>query len=97
MIFSCNRIKRGYNTLKAGGYQLFYWISEAPAAELDFVLQKGGEIIPLEVKSGANTHARSLNHFRKLFQSEMAIRLSEKNFGFEEGVFSVPLYAAFCI
>lgn len=84
-------------TLKAGGYQLFYWTSEAPAAELDFVLQKGGKIIPLEVKSGANTHARSLNHFRKLFQPEMAIRLSEKNFGFEEGVFSVPLYAAFCI
>lgn len=84
-------------TLKAGGYQLYYWTSEAPAAELDFVLQKDGEIIPVEVKSGTNTHARSLNHFRKLYQSEMAIRLSEKNFGFEEGTFAVPLYATFCI
>ena len=51
----------------------------------------------MEVKSGANTHAKSLNHFRKLYQPEMAIRLSEKNFGYEEGIFSVPLYAAFCI
>lgn len=84
-------------TLKAGGFQLYYWTSEAPAAELDFVLQKEGKIIPVEVKSGANTHARSLNHFRKLYQPEMAIRLSEKNFGFEEGTFAVSLYAAFCI
>ena len=83
--------------LRTGGYPLYYWTSEAPAAELDFVLQKEGKIIPVEVKSGTNTHARSLKHFQNLYQPEMAIRLSEKNFGFEEGVFAVPLYAAFCI
>ena len=84
-------------TLRAGGHQLYYWTSETPAAELDFVLQKEGKIMPVEVKSGKNTHARSLKHFRNLYQPEMAIRLSEKNFGLEEGVFAVPLYAAFCI
>ena len=83
--------------LRAGGHQLYYWISETPAAELDFVLQKEGKIIPVEVKLGKNTHARSLKHFRNLYQPEMALRLSEKNFGLEEGVFAVPLYAAFCI
>ena len=83
--------------LRAGGHQLYYWTSETPAAELDFVLQKEGKIIPVEVKPGKNTHARSLKHFRNLYQPEMALRLSEKNFGLEEGVFAVPLYAAFCI
>lgn len=83
--------------LRAGGHQLYYWTSETPAAELDFVLQKEGKIIPVEVKSGQNTNARSLKHFRNLYQPEMALRLSEKNFGLEEGVFAVPLYAAFCI
>ena len=36
--------------LRAGGHQLYYWTSETPAAELDFVLQKEGKIIPVEVK-----------------------------------------------
>ncbi|MCM1136603.1 MAG: ATP-binding protein [Clostridium sp.] len=83
--------------LKAKGYQLYYWTADAPAAEVDFVIQKEGKIVPIEVKSGENTHARSLKHYQKLYQPELVIRISEKNFGYEEGVFAVPLYAAFCI
>lgn len=83
--------------LKTGGYQLYYWTSEAPVAEVDFVIQRGKEIVPVEVKSGENIHARSLKHYQKLYQPEMVIRISEKNFGYEEGVFAVPLYAVFCI
>lgn len=83
--------------LKSAGYQLYYWTSESPAAEVDFVIQKEGKIVPVEVKSGENTHARSLKHYQKLYRPELVIRLSEKNFGYEEGVFAVPLYAVFCI
>lgn len=83
--------------LAAGGHQLYYWTSDAPAAEVDFVIQKEGCIVPIEVKSGENTHARSLWHFRRLYQPKLAIRISEKNFGYEDGIFSVPLYAVFCI
>ena len=82
---------------KANGYELYYWTDNSPAAEIDFVLQKEGKVIPVEVKSGENVKSKSLNHYRNLYNPEISIRLSEKNFGYGEGVFAVPLYAAFCM
>lgn len=84
-------------TLKAGGYDLYYWTLDAPAAEVDFVIQKEGRILPVEVKSGEHVKSRSLKHFQKTAASEKMIRLSRKNFGREEGILAVPLYAAFCL
>lgn len=84
-------------TLTAGGYHLYYWTSDAPVAEIDFLIQKEGKIIPVEVKSGENVNSKSLKHFQKLAQPEKMIRLSRKNFGSEGAVWSIPLYAAFCL
>jgi predicted AAA+ superfamily ATPase len=83
--------------LKTNGYELYYWTCDSPTAELDFVIQKEGKVIPIEVKSGENVNAKSLRHYRKMYEPEISIRLSEKNFGYEDGLFAVPLYAAFCI
>jgi hypothetical protein len=80
----------------AKGYGLFYWTS-GNAAELDFVLQKGNDIIPVEVKSGTRTKAKSMNLFVQKYQPSYSIRISAKNFGFENNIQSVPLYAVFCI
>jgi predicted AAA+ superfamily ATPase len=66
-------------------------------AEVDFVIQKEGKIIPIEVKSGENVKSKSLKYYRNQYKPGVSIRLSEKNFGFENDIFSVPLYAAFCI
>lgn len=74
----------------------FYWNSDGKA-EVDFVLQIDGKVVPLEVKSGTNVRSRSLNLFMKKYNSPYAIRLSKKNFGFENDIKSVPLYAAFCL
>ena len=84
-------------TLKAKGYELYYWTSESPLAEVDFVIQKEGKVIPIEVKSGENVHARSLKHYQNMFHPEKVLRLSERNFGTDGNVYSIPLYAAFCI
>lgn len=84
-------------TLKAGGYDLYYWTSDAPAAEVDFVIQKEGKIVPVEVKAGEHVKSRSLKHFQKIAAPEKIIRLSRKNFGTEGNLCSVPLYAAFCL
>lgn len=84
-------------TLKAGGYDLYYWTLDAPAAEMDFVIQKEGRILPVEVKSGEHVKSRSLKHFQKIAAPEKMIRLSRKNFGREEGILALPLYAAFCL
>lgn len=82
--------------LTASGYELCYWTDDLPA-EVDFVIQKEGKVIPIEVKAGENIHARSIKHYCKLYEPEYCIRLSARNFGEENGVWSVPLYAAFCI
>lgn len=83
--------------LKCNEYELYYWTSDTPVAELDFVIQKEGEMIPVEVKSGENVRAKSLKHFQKLYHPKTIYRLSEKNFGNDGEVYSIPLYAAFCI
>ncbi len=80
----------------AKGYPLFYWESKG-VAEVDFVLQKGPAVIPVEVKAGVHTRSKSLNQFIQLYQPPYGIRLSGKNFGFGDKVKSVPLYAAFCV
>ena len=56
-----------------------------------------GKIIPVEVKSGGNVSAVSLNEYIRLFNPAYSIRISEKNFGLENNIKSVPLYAVFCI
>ena len=83
--------------LRASGVEPFYW-GTASKAEVDFVVQLEGEgAIPIEVKSGANVSARSLEAYRKAYDPPVVLRLSTKNFGFERGIKSVPLYAAHCI
>ena len=84
------------NTLSSNGFELFYWESDAKA-EVDFVIMSGGKIIPIEVKSSENTRSYSLNSYMKKYSPDYAIRLSGKNFGFKNGIKSVPLYAAYLI
>ncbi|MDR3189385.1 MAG: ATP-binding protein [Prevotellaceae bacterium] len=81
---------------RAKNYRLAYWQSEGKA-EVDFVLQIDGKVVPVEVKKGRRNRAKSLGVFMEKYQSEYAIRISKKNFGFENSIKSVPLYAAFCI
>ena len=81
---------------KAKNYRLAYWQSEGKA-EVDFVLQLDGKVIPIEVKKGRRNRAKSLGVFMEKYKSEYAIRISKKNFGFENNIKSVPLYAVFCI
>lgn len=84
-------------TLVANGYQLYYWESRGKA-EVDFIIQlPSGEAIPVEVKSSANVRSRSLQQFVLRYQPLWSCRISTKNFGFESGIRSIPLYAAFCI
>ncbi|MBD5486961.1 MAG: ATP-binding protein [Lachnospiraceae bacterium] len=82
--------------LTIGGYSTYYWESER-GAEIDFVIQRDGKLIPVEVKSADNTKAKSLKVYMETYRPDYAIKLSTRNFGFEDGKKTVPLYAAFCI
>ncbi len=77
-------------------YRTYYWESER-GAEIDFVIQRDGKPIPIEVKSADNTRAKSLKVYMETYNPDYAIKLSTKNFGFEDKKKIVPLYAAFCI
>lgn len=75
---------------------LLYWKNDN-TAEVDFVIQKEMEVIPVEVKAGVRTRSKSLNLFMTQYKCTYGIRISKKNFGFENRIKSVPLYATFCI
>lgn len=84
------------NQLICNGYQAFYWLSER-GAEVDFIIQRERSIIPIEVKSADNTKAKSLSIYMKAHSPSYAIKVAVRNFGFENGIKTIPLYAAFCI
>lgn len=65
--------------------------------EIDFLIKLDGDIIPVEVKAGRRTNSKSLNEYIKKYNPKYSIRISSKNFGFENNIKSVPLYAVFCI
>ena len=83
-------------TLQSNGYKLYYWTSEG-TAEVDFLIQKDGKIIPVEVKAGIHTKSKSLGTYKEKYKPEYSIRLSAKNFGFENNIKAIPLYAAYLI
>ena len=82
--------------LSINGYNTYYWMSER-GAEIDFIIQREGQLIPIEVKSADNTRAKSLRVYMDTYKPAYAIKLSAKNFAFEDNKKVVPLYAAFCI
>ena len=82
--------------LSINGYRTYYWESER-GAEVDFIIQRDGQLIPVEVKSADNTRAKSLKVYMDTYKPAYAIKLSAKNFAFEDHKKIVPLYAAFCI
>ena len=84
-------------TFKINGLNLNYWKNEYDS-KLDFILQShNGNIIPVEVKTSIHTKSRSLNNYMTEYNPVYAIRIYFKNFGFENNIKSVPLYAVFCI
>lgn len=84
------------NQLVANGYTTYYWES-GRGAEIDFVIQREGQLIPIEVKAADNTKAKSLQVYISTYAPAYAVKLSAKNFAFEDQKKIVPLYAAFCL
>lgn len=86
-----------YAQLANNGFKTWYWRDEKTAKEVDFLINVDGKIIPVEVKSGERTGSESLKEYVRRYRPAYSIRISEKNFGFENGIKAVPLYAVFCL
>lgn len=83
-------------TFKTNNISLYYWKSKN-TAEIDFLLYNKDGIIPVEVKASDNTKAKSLKVYIEKYNPKYAIKISTKNFGFNNNIKSIPLYAAFLI
>ncbi len=69
-----------------------YWTNERSTSEVDFVVQDEGDIIPIEVKSGENTKAKSFRQFYEKYQPSKAIRTSMLPYKQEDWMTNIPLY-----
>ena len=75
------------------GYRLYFYKNETTKKELDFIIQKNGQVVPVEVKSG-NTAANSLNTvIKNKEQITYAYKFADGNIGVtEDGIITLPLY-----
>ena len=84
--------------LKCMGIDSYFWRTKADA-EIDFITDYEGAVLPIEVKSADNTRAKSLHLFCNRYRPKMAIKTSLKNVGdnmdADTHVWSIPLYAIF--
>ena len=74
---------------------LYYWAREAKNsnAELDFLIQKEGEVIPIEVKSGSIGRLRSMHMYMEKYQLRQGIKISQAPYDSENQIISLPLYS----
>lgn len=83
--------------LVASDSSVYYW-GTTSKAEVEFIARaKQGDVIPIEVKSGRNVTARSLESFRERYHPPYLVRVSARNFGVGNGIRSIPLYAAWLL
>ena len=71
----------------------YYYTNERNNAEIDFVVDNGEQIIPIEVKAETNLMAKSLKAYRDKFSPIISIRISMADYKKEEGLINLPLYA----
>ena len=73
-----------------------YWSQANPPYEVDFLIQRENDIIPIEVKSEANTASRSMKKFKELFpnQVKLRVRFSLNNLKLDDDVLNIPLFLA---
>jgi len=74
--------------------ELYYWEREKTGsqAEVDYVMQLGGHIFPVEVKSGTTGRLKSLRVFMQEKKLEIGIRISAQNLSFHDSILSLPFY-----
>lgn len=75
-------------------YTPYYYTSESGKYEIDFMIQKKGHIVPIEVKAEENLKSKSLKAFCEKNKPEEALRLSMKGYRKQEWLTNMPLYSA---
>ncbi|MBQ7011148.1 MAG: ATP-binding protein [Clostridia bacterium] len=85
--YVCQQLK----TLENMG--IYYYTNERNSCEVDFVIETGGLIVPLEAKAEVNLKAKSLKSYQEKFAPKVSVRTSMSSFKIEETLVNLPLYA----
>ncbi|MDO4663427.1 MAG: ATP-binding protein [Erysipelotrichaceae bacterium] len=72
---------------------IYYYTNDRGSCEVDFIVDTGEQIIPVEVKAEVNLKAKSLKIYQEKFSPEIAIRTSMADYKKEEWLLNLPLYA----
>lgn len=71
----------------------YYWTNDRGSAEIDFLLDTGAEVIPVEVKAEKNLKAKSLKTYCEKFKPRTAVRASMSDYKKEDWLTNIPLWA----
>ncbi len=73
-----------------------YWSQSNPPYEVDFVIQRENDIIPIEVKAETNTKAKSLKKYKEKYADQTKIRVcfSLDNMRLDDDMLNLPLFMA---
>lgn len=73
-----------------------YWSQNNPPYEVDFLIQRANDILPIEVKADTNTKATGLKKYKELFkeQTKLRVRFSLDNLRLDEDMLNIPLFLA---
>lgn len=72
---------------------IYYYTNDRGSCEVDFVVDTGEEIVPLEVKAEVNLKAKSLKTYREKYNPPISIRTSMADYKKEDWIVNLPLYA----
>ena len=75
------------------GLNIYYWTADRGTAEVDFVIDNGKDVIPIEAKAEVNLQAKSLKVYREKFQPRLSIRTSMADYKKEDWLLNLPLWA----
>jgi predicted AAA+ superfamily ATPase len=73
-----------------------YWATENPRYEVDFIIQRGNEIIPVEVKSKNSVHSISLKKYKEKYggKVKLRVRFSMQNLTLDDDLLNIPMFLA---
>ena len=72
---------------------VYYYTNDRGSCEIDFVVDTGEQIVPIEVKAETNLRAKSLKTYRERFEPELSVRTSMDDYKKEDWLLNLPLYA----
>ena len=72
---------------------VYYYTNDRGSCEVDFIVDTGEQIVPVEVKAEVNLKAKSLKTYREKFNPEISVRTSMADYKKEDWLVNLPLYA----